>query len=57
MLLNVLQHTGSSPIQRVSQSKNVNNAKIIALLYSISPLFILLIEAESEDSSIPESMV
>ena len=57
MLLNVLQHTGSSPIQRVSQSKNVDNAKIIALLYSVSPLFILLIEAESEDGAIPESTV
>lgn len=57
MLFNVLQHTGSSPIQRVTQSKNVNNAKIIALLYSINPLFILLIEAESEDGTIPDSMV
>lgn len=45
-----------APIQRVAQSKNVNSAKIIALLYSISPLFILLIEAESEDGMIPDSM-
>lgn len=46
-----------APIQRGAQSKNVNNAKIIAFLYPISPLFVLVIEAESEDGTMPDSTV